>query len=234
MKKILSLILILVCAFALFSCGGDDDDKPDFTTIEDLNKMYNAIAPSRVDTVATQTFGKYTLTSTSTLKTGVAVDGFSVTLYTYSKQQMRTVEDGSGVDVLKPIETVTGEWVYHEDKGYRENGGDWDATGVNFTPETGAIALNMTEETVKDYLADEETKTITFTVAAENIEAVFGVAFVDLETEEISVTITHSGADITSVSIAYTIINPENDEHPEIAVTLTASYAYDSQEITID
>jgi hypothetical protein len=226
MKKIISIILVLMCAFALFSCG--DENTTDLT-IAGINEMYNATSPTKVDITTTQTFGKYTLTGTSTLTTGI-VDGFSATVYEYSQQQLRDVESGSGEDILDPIETVTGSWVYHEDLGYRENGGDWDITGDDFTPETGAIALNISKDTVKDFQNDAENKTVTFTVEAANTETVFG----DAIASDVAVVIVYSGADITSVSLSYKITDPDKNSHPEIAITVKAEYSYDSQVITID
>jgi len=226
MKKIIAIVLVLACAFALFSCGEED---PTALTISSINEMYNATSPSRVDITSTQTFGKYTLTSTSTLKTGM-VDGFSVTVYEYSTQQLRDVESGAGADILDPIETVTGSWAYHEDLGYRENDGEWDITGDDFTPETGAIALNITKDTAKDFKNDSAAKTATFTVEAANTEAVFGIAIAS----DVAVTIVYSGADVTSVSLSYSITNPDEKDHPQVAVTVKADYSYDSQVITID
>lgn len=222
MKKILAIILVLACSLALFACEDETAD-----TITEINNMYNAFAPSMIVTETTQTFGNYTLTSSSTLKTG-KVDGFDASVYEYSYQRLRSVEDGATAEIVGVIETVTGKWEYHAEKGYRENGGKWD-DGYDFAPEAGAIALKITADTVQDLKNDSENKTITFTVLAANTEAVLGNKI----DADVAVTLTHSGADITGVTLTYTVSNADNADYPEISVVIKAQYSYDSQQITI-
>lgn len=225
MKKIISIVLVLACMFTFFSCGDDNSTK---AAIDDINAMYNAISPSMVTTETTRNFGKYTLTNKSTLKIGT-VDGFAVAVYEYSNQQLRDVASGSSSDILDVIETVTGIREYHEEFGYRENGGKWDENGDDFTPETGATALNLTEATVKDFKVDAEKKVYTFTVLAADTKAVFGT---EIESD-VAVTIAHSGADIVGLTLSY-VVKSGNKDHPEVQVTVKASYSYESQTITIN
>ena len=225
MKKIISIVLVIACAFTLFSCGDGDTA---VATLTDITDMYNAISPSMVVTETTRSFGTYTLTNKSTLKVGT-VDGASVAVYEYSNQQLRDIESGSGSEILDALETITGIREYHEELGYRENGGKWDANGEDFTPETGATALNLTEETVKDFTYNEETKTYTFNVLAADTEAVFGM---EIESD-VAVTITRSAADIVGLTLAYATKNADNKDHPEIRIVIKVSYYYESQTITI-
>lgn len=225
MKKIITIVLAIACAFTLFSCGGNATE----ASIDELNSMYNAISPSRVEVTTTQSFGKYELKTVSTLVTG-SVDGFAVTVYTESREQFRSIEDGAGAEIVGPIEKIESSWVYHEDLGYRVNGGKWDIEAEDPTPETGAIALNMSSDTCEDFNNDEEKKTVTFKVLPENSAEVFGT---ELSSEAL-VTIVHSGADIVSVTIAYTVVDPDNDMHPEIDVVIEAKYSYVAQQVTFD
>lgn len=225
MKKIISIVLVLVCMFTLFSC---EDENTTQTALKDINDMYNAISPSLVSTETTRNFGEYALTNKSTLKVGT-VDGFAVSVYEYSNQQLRDIASGSGADILDVVETVTGIREYHEEYGYRENGGKWDENGDDFTPETGATALKLTEATVQDFKIDEANKTYTFTVLAADTEAVFGQAI----ESDVAVTITHSGADIVGLTLSYAI-KSKNKDHPEVQVTVKVSYSYESQTITIN
>lgn len=226
MKKIITIILAMACAFTLFSCGGGGETE---ASIDEINSMYNAISPSRVDVTATKTFGKYQLKTVSSLVTGY-VDDFAVTVYTETKEQLRDIDSGSGAEKLGPIEEVVSSWVYHEDLGYRENGGKWDEEADDPTPETGAIALNISSDTVEDFNNDEETKTVTFKVLPEDSEEVFGYAL----SSEAAVTIVHSGADIVSVKIAYTVTDAENEIHPTIDIVIEAKYSYVAQQVTFD
>ena len=225
MKKIISIVLVLASVFTFFSCGDDDSTK---AALKDISDMYNAISPSMVTTETTSNFGKYTLTNKGTLKVGT-VDGFAVAVYEYSNQQLRDIESGSGADILDVVETVTGTREYHEEYGYRENGGKWDENGDDFTPQTGATALNLTEATVQDFQIDAANKTYTFKVLAADTAAVFGQ---EIESDVV-VTITHSGADIVGLTLSYAV-KSKNKDHPEVQVTVKTSYSYESQTITIN
>ena len=228
MKKIISIVLVLVCAFALFSCG--EDDKVDVASvITEINDMYNAISPSMVHTEMKQEFGEYTLTSWSTLKIGT-VDGYQVAVFESENQQLRDLEGGSGLEVLGVIETVSYKKEYHEEYGVRENNQKWDEDGESFIPETGANALTLTTATIQDFVTDSVNKTYSFKVLAANTEAVFGYAI----DSDVDVTIAHSGADIIGVKLVYTVTDENVSKHPEIKVTIEASYSYESQTITIN
>ena len=223
MKKILSFVLILACAFMLFSCGDDRD------TLGEISEMYGAIAPSKVVINSSESFGDYKIEFKSTLMVG-KVDGVDAAVYEYTEQKLRTVADGAGVDIVGPIETKTEKWEYSEDLGRRDNGGKWDINGLDFTPETGAIALNLTYDTVKDLTEDLEARTVSFTVESANTEAVFGEAI----PADVAVVISHSGADITGVTLSYTYSNPDNEDHPAVTVLIEASYSYETQVFSFD
>ncbi|MBE6644271.1 MAG: hypothetical protein E7612_02690 [Ruminococcaceae bacterium] len=225
MKNIISIVLVLACAFMLFSCDKEDAT---LSAFDEINGMYNAISPSMVYTKTTQEFGDYTLTGEATLKIGM-VDGAEVAVYEYDYQQLRDLESGSSIDVLGVIENVSGIKEYHEELGVRVDGGKWDADGENFAPATGATALTLTKETVVDFKEDAENKAYTFTVLAANTKAVFGYEI----TSDVAVTIAHSGADIIGVKMEYNVANEDNEKYPTIKVTVEASYSYESQTITI-
>lgn len=224
MKKIIAIILAITCAFAMFSCQEEKADP-----IETLNAMYKASVPTKVVTDTTEVLGSITLTGTSTLKTG-KIDGKIATTYTYSYQELRSIEDG--VDsVEKPWIEVSGTKEYYEDKGVRVNGGSWDSDEFNFAPAAGSIAINISNENIKDFKEDAATKTVTFTVAADKSAAVFGEE--NAIAANVSVTITHDGAVITGITLSYTVESTE-DEYPDAVVTIKTVYTYDLEEITID
>lgn len=220
MKKIIMIILAIACAFTLFSCGDETE-----AAIDDINSMYNAVSPSRVEVTATKAFGKFEVKTMSTLVTGV-VDGFAVTTFNQTVEKPNGLDENVGATILGPIVAEDYSWVYHEDLGYKENGGKWNLEAADPTPETGAIALNISASTVEQFTNDEENKTVTFVVLPENSEEVFGYAL----SSEASVTIVHSGADIVSVKIQYTETS-EEDMHPDIAVTIEAKYSYVAQQV---
>lgn len=224
MKKIIAIILAITCAFAMFSCQKEKADP-----IDTLNVMYKASAPTKVVTATTEVLGSITLTGTSTLKTG-KIDGKIATTYTYSYQELREIKEGIS-SVEKPWIEVSGSKDYLEDKGVRINGGSWDEEGFNFAPAAGSIAIKLTKDNVTDFTADEATKTITFKVAADKTAEVFGEE--NAIASDVSVTVTHDGAVVTSTALSYTIESTE-DEYPDAVVTVKVDYTYDLEEITID
>ncbi len=224
MKKIIAIILAITCAFAMFSCQEKKADP-----IDTLNAMYKASAPTKVVTNTTEVLGSITLSGTSTLKTG-KIDGKIATTYTYSYQELREIEDGIS-SIEKPWKEVAGSKEYLEDKGVRINGGKWDEDGFNFAPSTGSIIVKITKDNTTDFVADEATKTITFKVAAEKTAEVFGED--NAIAADVTVTVTHDGAVVTSTALSYTLESSE-DEYPDAVVTVKVDYTYDLEEITID
>ena len=225
MKKIITIVLAIECAFTLFSCGGGATE----TSIDEINSMYNAVSPSRVEVTATKTFGKYALKTVSTLVVG-EVDGFAVTTFNQTVDKPNALDENVNATILGAISPVEYSWVYHEDLGYKENGGKWDLEAADPTPETGAIALNLSAGAVEEFNNDEENKTVTFVVLPENSEEVFGYAL----PSNANVTIVHSGADIVSVKIEYTETNAESEDYPDIAVTIEAKYSYVAQQVEFE
>ena len=198
--------------------------------ITNILAMYNAIAPSKVVTNSTQKFGEYEFSPiTSTLVVG-SVDGASVAIYEYTKTTIREVTDGSGIEIVGPFLTESHKLEYSAKLGLRTDGGKWNIAGEDFTPVVGANAFNFTAATVSEMIENKDDKTYSFVVLKKNTQAVFGEKI----DADVTVVITHSGADITGVDISYTVENSKNDDHPEIEVWIGCSYSYETQEITLD
>ncbi len=220
MKKITAILLILTCIFALFSCGGSD-------TVGKVNNMFKAVAPTKVVTVTTETIGDTVLTSTSTLLSGT-VDGKAAATYEFKNMQLRSIEEGSGdVEVLPWVE-ISGLYEYVEDKGVRIDGGKWQDDMYNFAPTAGSVALKLTKKLIKDVEEDKAKKTVKFTVAADNTEAVFGE---NIESD-VLVVITHDGSAITGIELTYTV-PASNKSHPDIETSVEILYSYDIEKIVI-
>ena len=220
MKKIIAIALIVTCAFALFSCGSDG-------TIDNVNKMFKSVAPTKVVTETTEVFGEVTLTSKSTLLSG-KVDGKAAATYEFSNMELRSIEDGSGDFEELPWVVISGLYEYHEDKGVRIDGGKWQDDMYNFAPTAGSNALNLKKKLVNNLEEDAVTKTVKFTVAADNTETVFGEKIKC----DVLVTITHDGSAITSVVLNYTVPASDKD-HPDIVTTVKVLYSYDAEKIVI-
>ena len=224
MKKLIAIILVLASSLALFSCGESKD------TIKKVNKMYKAILPTKIVTETTQDMGSQVLTGEYVLTTGTG-DGKAVSTLYYNYQKLRSIEDGSGSTEELPWEEITLTKEYHEDKGLRIDGGKWQKDGNDFAPTIDDIALDISAKDVEDVSEDAATKTITFIVPKDNTADVFGEDMAPAA--DVSVTITHDGAAVMSMTITYTV-QSDNKDHPEIVTTIKTVYSYEPQEITIN
>lgn len=225
MKKIIAVVLLLACAFTIFSCGETKD------TVKSINRMFSAYAPTRIYTTTSLVAGDYELTGTHEIKTGF-IDGKRASV------SIRDYDELISWDEAGASEYVTLPWVpvkevkhYHEDRGLRTNGGRWDPMGDDFAPMVGDIAPNFTTDNVKNLKNNAAEKTITFTVPAEKAFDVFG--FEGTVDSDIDVVITHDGAVITGISLSYTIYALE-DNYPDIEITIVTVYSYAAEAITFE
>lgn len=234
-KKIILIVsiavLVAIIAGALASYfiffRKDETDK----VYDKLNKVYGAIAPTKIVTTTTEELGKYTLTGEAIFITGT-VDGQYAAVYTYRQQKLRDIDSGAATDDITTywVET-TGKLEYLADKGLRIDGGKWDETGEDFSPEAGKYALNITKKTITELKEDALTNTITFTIPKDSTEAVFGEG--NAIEADVYVTVTHDGGAVTGVVITYTV-ETDIEKYPDMVVTIKADYSYDPETPTID
>ncbi len=240
MKRIICLLLVLACSFALFACGDEE-----LTGAQKTALYYKNSLPTKVATTSTQTLVDKagttvaTLYGTYELKTG-AVAGKMATVQKYEQDYMRTVAEGANAAIVGPIATDSGSLEYLEGYGRRINGGFWDANGLNFGPTAGSIAINLEDSLLKDVKyteGDNGTNTLTFTVPNANIASVFGAKEDDdtqsilTASSDVEVTITNDGALINSITISYSI--EATRYYPERRVVMTTEYEYGVQRIDL-
>ena len=234
-KKIIIIVSIAVLvaiiagavASYLIFFRKDENDR----IYENLERVYGAIAPTKIVTTTTEELGNYTLTGEATFVTGT-VDGMYASVYTYRHQKLRDIDSGAATaDITTYWVETSGKLEYVADKGLRIDGGKWDAEGEDFSPEAGKFALNTSKDTVTDLKEDVLTNTITFTVLAADTEAVFGEG--NAIEADVYVTVTHDGGAVTGVVITYTV---ETDiaKYPDMIVTIKADYSYDPEKPVID
>ena len=230
MKKIIALLLALSCALccvALISCGDNGDnpnpgeDLTQKTALERVMEMYNNSHPTKATFTTVQTFGYRTLSSSGTYVTG-KIDGKTATVYTYSYEELGAVES----DAKDVVVTQTGSREYMEGLGVRENGGEWDANGTDFAPET--LAIQLTAENVGEYTFRDNV--FSFVLAAEYAEAVLGeyVSGCDVE-----VSIQVDGAVVTKISLFYTLPAVNENISGDTDVSIVADYTYDLETPTL-
>ena len=240
MKKIIALMLALVCCFALFACG---EEEVVTNGVLDTITYYGNSQPTRVETVTCQTIldddgvsAVEELNGNYVLVTG-KINGKIATVKTYTQDVLRSIEDGSTDKVLPPKTTVSGSEEYLEDYGYRVNGGAWNPDGYNFSPALGAIAIGITEANVGSYTYTEEkyNNTLTFTVANAKIGEVFGVdedgVPMIIADSDVDVVITNNGAVVTSITLSYYV--EADGDYPAREVTVSVSYTYAVEEVTL-
>ena len=225
MKKIIALLMILALTFLATACGDGEGD-PDY--VSEINTMYSVSIPTKSVSVVKYEFASYTLTDKTTVVSGKVDGTLAAAVMTEETQRLRTVEDGSGVEVVDFIETVTTVTEYLEGKGTRVTGKKkWDAEGQNFAFTQGSIALGITSDNVKD--VKKVDNTYTFIVTPDNTEAVFGEAI----PSTVEVTVIHDGASVVGLKLSYVVAANNEASTPETTVTVDIVYSYDIEKITI-
>lgn len=243
MKKIIALMLILCCVFALFSCGANLDAASS-AQLEKINEMLATSIPTKSETVTTHTIGNVVLESTATLVTG-RIGGKAVSVYESVIQELAPVEND--LDHIKETEEVI--W-YMEGKGVSDdNGGSWDEEGEDFAPKAGSMLLNLKGGSIKEGSYDEATETLVLVYDAGGANGVVGAYLEGGEKIEsdLKVTIVTNGGSLVSIKLEYTIpshdiqvdVKSEEDGKeqttketitvPEAKVTIEAKYEYDIQ-----
>ena len=221
MKKIVALVLALVCLLACVSCGSGGADK----NVEKLAAMYAKAAPTKTVVHTVQDFGEYQLEGETTLIVGT-YNGKAATLYTYVRQELADVEQMNSI----AKRSVQGSKEYFEGKGVREDAivnenARFDRNGEDFAPAAGAIALNLDAEALTDVVY--ENGVFTATVPVKALKTVFGED-TTIATQT-TIVITEAGNMITGVTLTYTI--PSLTAAPDVTVTVSAVYTYDVQSV---
>ena len=235
MKKILALLLIVLCSFSLVACKDDSEGSTDTqnASAEVINRiadMFETSTPTKTIVGTTQTAGDTILEGEYILITG-EVDGKEAATYYYNYDRLISVDESGALDyVTGTVVTETIYKEYLEGKGVRIDGGAWDASLENFAPAGGPMSLNLSTDLISKSNYDEATKTLSCIIAKDKTAEVLKQAN-DL-TVDVAIEIVNDGASITSVTITYVI--PANGKNPEISVEIKAFYTYDLEIIRID
>lgn len=226
MKKIISLVLLAVTAVLLLVGCSKSNEKE----IDKIRECYDRSYPHKIVVESTQQFGAQSLVSTTELTRGSIGSDF-VAKKKSNLEQLRSIEDGSGVDVYTYVETVREELWFRVGVGVSaDKGKTWDAEGENFFPDKGAFALNLDGELMEDVEYDDGN--MSFTVPKDKTKAFFGEG--TAITEDAKVKITTGGGFITEITISW--VKPENMATgvEMTTVNIKAVYIYDQQNITFD
>ena len=180
MKKIISILLVVVCLGMLFSCGDPAVDASTFqTAIDNTNPAKIIINTSTKDSNGELT-GSFTITNNA--------DGSATIELTYEKW----LPIGEGDE---PKETVGPVTVTRDKDGNYSDGGEF--TGSAPAGAAG-VKVNLTNITSEVKISADET-TLTAVVAKAETKAVFGTAY-DFD---VTVTVVRGDVGIKSITLDY-------------------------------
>lgn len=197
MKKIIALLLMLTCAFAMFACGDDEPTEEELAyqaTIAEYTKAaFTAPTALTVKVSTGSAFG----TLNSEYKSSYSTDGTATIEY--------AVDKINGLDSAEEKSTITGTITLDAAGNYS----DGNFAGAN--PLASGVKLNLASDKVA---FNATSALLSGTVASADTEAVLGVAIA----ADVTLTVTKADGKITSVALAYVLDGN--------AVTALCTYAY--------
>ena len=241
MKKLIAILLVLACVFALGACNGNTQQPsggltPPSTTsaaqdlLDALSEVIRTSTPtqSKVSTVTGSQ--DVNLKSNLTITMG-QLSGKDASLYVYEYESFN--ELGAKEAKIKNVETKE----YVEGMGLRVDvakGGYWESEQSNFVRRITPYRMSLDATMIKSLLANADGTEVSFVVPLENAADVF-TSF-DSKTlasmnSDISVKIKTDGTAVTYMEMVYNIKNIPNIENPTVKVV--AEYSYDLQSITL-
>ena len=206
MKKLVCVLLVLACSFALFACGKDKE--PEIRPEDTLLEIVNTSEPTKIVTMSSYDHIASGMIYRGVYTTTITADGFD---FDYEYQQKAAVVPGA--DPNGTVETKTGSIIFANGL-YSTDGGE---TWKSDAPDTGAlqISLNLKKEYLGEYTVSMDGKSLTTVINAENAKKILGL---DIASNEINVKITTNGKYLTQINISY--------ETETAEVTIDTSYAY--------
>lgn len=200
MKKILCLILAVVCTFAIVSCGGDDTS--------DINNVIANSKPSTVKTVI-EYRGADTLATTYTTMTDY-VNNLAVAEYEFERKA--EVGDFADTDIV----TESGKVYYKDGKVTKNEGAEW----VSVSGFSYQYKFDVSEKNLVEFEQTGEVL-VTFTAKVEEAK-IFNVLGTELDIKDgtfVSITLVISGDYLYSADVFYETASGAN-------VSVKTSYEY--------
>lgn len=197
MKRLLSILLLVACVFALASCGESE--------LDNLVSLIDSADPSSVKTLTTVITADEVFHGT--YLTTIDEDGSFC--FDYSYERYADVEDALG----SYKELVEGS-VYYKDGKYSEDGENW--TLAKPSVDNYSVILNLDVSNFDDYILSEDGNTLVATFSSEKSALVLGRQI--SATDVITMVVKTNGVYLTTITISYA------SELGEIRVD--TSYAY--------
>lgn len=196
MKKILALLLAVLCIFSVVSCGKGDDntDEPTGATAEQVAAIANVInssAPTTIVTVTEYTYGEDVYKG----RFETEIDKNPVkSIFTFSYTRPARIEDAADSNVV----SVAGKVYYNNGQVSVNEGDTWVATGSSYME----LALSLDANKLKSFTVSEDGGTLTAVATPENAERILGTA-VSAE-GDVTITIVTNSVYLYNVRVEYT------------------------------
>ncbi len=203
MKKIIALMLALVCVFALASCGGTPDEIPDAPDYSNLEPFKTAVTASAPKTAVVEVSMETTISDEPMEGTFNISYGAENILVEYTYDQFREIDasNPTGEDKV----AVTGTATIDKDGNVTD----------------GAVSSTVTAAALAQYNLDGAKMTYTVqigvlsaTIQAANTESVLGVKI----DADVTFTLTVANGKIASVTLNYNT--------PEGPAIISTTYSY--------
>ena len=199
MKKLISLLLVLCCVFAVCSCDkipdgiGDELQQPQ--GVAKIAAIVNSSAPTKITT-----FSDYIVSAEDNLMlngryyTTIAENGKKKFDFEYEKF--------APIGSASAVETVSGSVLYNADGTVSEdNGATWTGAGAGYLP----YSLNLNESDFKSFNISENGNNLSALISAEKSMSVFGVKIA--ATGDITLEVETNGTYLYYVNISYATEN---------------------------
>ena len=196
MKKILALLLAVLCIFSVVSCGKDDGDgeEPTGAAAEQVTAIANVINSSVPTTIVTVTEYEYgDETYKGRFETEIDKNP-EKSIFSFSYTRPARIEDAADSNVV----SVEGKVYYNNGQVSVNEGDTWEAAGSSYL----ALALNLDAKKLKSFTVSEDGNTLTATATPENAERILGTS-VSAE-GDVTITIVTNSVYLYNVRIAYT------------------------------
>ena len=210
MKRILGLILVLALAlssvFVFAACKKDEAEPTNTKTIYDLVASAN---PTKTVTLTDYVKGETTYEGEFIM----SVEGNN-SIFEFSYERPRTVEEGVTDGTYDPIKTVEGV-IYFKDGKFSEDGDKWTAEA----PATTLFTFDLKAEYLTGAAITNDGKTLTAEMTAENAIKVLGT---DLKPQgTVKLTVESNGVSLIKVVLEYTTVDGAS-------VVINTSYTYNN------
>lgn len=223
MKKIICLLLLITCSFALFACGNDPEDPnggentPPEVVLPDA-EFFDMVAnsdPNKITTVTNTTDKSTNKTYNGMYVTSIASDGSITYEYEYEVAKKASLENigSAGSTEVKKGTVVYASGLYSVDGGETWVAGAPDVELID-------VKLDLNRDYIGEYKMSKDGKTLTATVNAENASKILGV---NVNAKgNVTIKVVTNGTYLAKISVSYANANA--------SVTIDTSYTYEPVE----